>query len=256
MSQNPKKCTAPNAFTPAENDLFDAPKCSEPLNEMLLSADELSQNVFVFLHDILNSAGGLRGFLELMEDSDNPAKIKKYASNAFLLCDSLIHEIEYYRSFLKTGCRDDHLITIEEVKAHEILELTALKLKMHSVSKERTIEVASGPDISVMTDKTLLSYILINLVKNAVEATEEGGTVLIGAAKQGDIVRFSVHNEGVISDNIQERLFDMHFSTKGANRGIGLFSARLLGEKISAHVHFESTKEGGTNFYIDLPPVL
>ena len=247
----PKKYTAPNAFAPPESDLC-ASKCPASSCEIRLPTCQ----IFIFLHDILNSAGGLRGFLELADESCDQENVKKCTLNALQLCDSLIEEIEHYRSFL-TGLQDYRSASKEEVKAHDILELTALKLKMHSVSKGRTIEVASdSADVSVVTDKTLLSYILVNLTKNAVEATKEGGTVLIGAAKKEYFVRFFVHNEGVIPDDVQERIFDKNFSTKGASRGIGLFSARMLGEKLGAHVHFESTKEGGTYFYIDLPPVL
>jgi signal transduction histidine kinase len=258
MPQNTKKCTAPNAFTPGESDMFaDAPKSSALLCEMPLSTDELCQNISVFLHDILNSAGGLRGFLELMEGSEDPAKVKKYASNAFLLCDNLIGEIEHYRVSLKVKSGDLNPV-MEEVKAHEILELATLKLKMHCVSKGRTIEIDSDfdSDISIRTDKVLLSYILVNMIKNAIEATEEGGTVLTGVENHGDRVRFWVHNEGVIPDDVQERLFDMYFSTKGANRGIGLFSVRLIGENaLGGQVRFESSKEKGTCFYIDLPSI-
>ncbi|MDR0767008.1 MAG: HAMP domain-containing histidine kinase [Methanosarcinales archaeon] len=256
MSQNPKKCTAPHAFTPKEeNMMFDASKSSIPYQETLRSADEIHQSAFVFLHDILNSAGGLHGFLELMTESDDPEKLKKYASKALILCDSLIEEIEYHRDFLRAE-NNTFRPVMEETKTYDILKLAALKLKMHHVSKGRTIEITDDSNESVITNKVLLSHILVNMVKNAIEATEEGGTVLIGAEKRGDYMRFWVHNEGVIPDDLQKQLFDINASTKGAHRGLGLFSIQMLGEKaLGGRVHFKSTKEKGTCFCIDLPPV-
>ncbi|WNY28253.1 hypothetical protein MmiEs2_04370 [Methanimicrococcus stummii] len=251
MSQNTKKCTAPRAFTPNEDDLFDAPAAS--YCELSRSINETQQNAFVFLHDILNSAGGLHGFLELMAESDDPEKLKKYAANALFLSHSLIEEIEYHRDFLRAETKTFNPV-LEETKAHEILNLAALKLKMHNASKGRNIEIVDGLDETVITDKVLLSRILVNMTKNAIEATDDGGSVKIGAEKNGDKIRFWVHNNAFISEDIQKQLFDMQFSTKGANRGIGMFSVRLLGEQIlGGTVRFESTKENGTYFCIDLP---
>ncbi|WNY23258.1 hypothetical protein MmiHf6_05630 [Methanimicrococcus hongohii] len=253
MSPNSNKCTAPRAFTPKEDDMFDSPKGGVSYCEMSRSADETRQNALLFLHDILNSAGGLRGFLELMNEIDDPEKLKKYSTNALFLCDSLIEEIEYHRDFLRTESNTLRPV-LEETSTHEILELAALKLKTHNVSKGRTIEISDGPDESVVTDKIILSRILVNMTKNAIEATEEGGSVRIGAEVHDDHVRFWVHNDSVISEDVREQLFDMQFSTKGTNRGVGLFSIRMLGEQaLGGNVHFESTEEKGTYFCIDLP---
>lgn len=258
MSQNTKKCTAPRSFTPNEEDMFDAPgsgTSSSSLQYCDLSQllDDRLQMSLVFLHDILNSAGGLHGFLELMTEIDDPEKLKKYSQNALFLCDSLIEEIEYHRGILKTESNQFQPV-LEETKTSDILELTALKLKTHTVSRGREIEIIDSPTGSVVTDKVLLSRILVNMTKNAIEATEEGGSVQISSAKHNDSIRFWVHNSAVIPEDVQEQLFLTQFSTKGNNRGLGLFSIRLLGEKaLGGRVHFESTAEKGTYFCIDLP---
>lgn len=250
MSQHSKKCTAPRAFTPFEEDLFDSP--SPPSSDLFPRDEKREQNAFVFLHDILNSAGGLRGFLELTAEAEDPDKLKKYASNALFLCDSLIEEIESYRDFLTTESRHFRPV-LEDTRTAEILELTVLKLKMHDVSKGRRIEIKEGKAESIRTDKVLLSRILVNMTKNAVEATEEGGTVQIGSVKKGDTIRFWVHNSAVLPKEIQEQFFSAPFSTKSGNRGWGLLSIKLLGENaLNGRVGFESSEEGGTCFWIDL----
>ncbi|MDV0445590.1 hypothetical protein MmiAt1_11750 [Methanimicrococcus sp. At1] len=251
MSQNTKKCTAPRPFTPEREDLFETPSASHHLS--VRSPEMMQQTEFAFLHDILNSAGGLRGYLELLTEIDDPEKMKKYSANAILLCDSMVEEIEYHRAFLKAEGNQFKPV-LEVTKTHEILELTAMKLKLHDVSKGRSIEIVDGPVESIATDKVLLSRILVNMTKNAIEATVEGGSVQIGSSKKDDRISFWVHNSSVIDPEIQEMLFNTQFSTKGVNRGLGMFSIRLLGEKaLGGHVHFESTEEKGTYFCIDLP---
>ena len=207
---------------------------------------------FSFLHDLLNSAGGLRGYLELLEESSDLGRIKKYALNSQILCDSLISEIEYHRQFLhaKNGSFKP---VLTETTTTEILQLTVLTLNNHSVSKERNIEISIDCSKKLETDMVLLSRLLVNMTKNAIEATENGGTVLISAGESGSNIRFSVHNSSVISEEIKNKLFKSQFSTKGNNRGIGLFSIKLLCEKLGGTLGFTSSDENGTCFFIDLP---
>ena len=206
----------------------------------------------MFLHDLLNSAGGLRGYLELLLEVNDPAIMKKYAANSNVLCESLIDEIEYHRQFILAERGRLHLV-MTETTADEILQLTALKLNNHSVSKGRHIEILKHCTEKITTDKVLLSRILVNMMKNAIEATKEGGTVTIGTVKFSDALRFGVHNSAVILQDVQNRLFNSQFSTKGNGRGVGVLSIRLLGELLGGVVGFESNEKDGTCFYIDLP---
>ena len=206
----------------------------------------------VFLHDLLNSAGGLRGYLELIGETENISSLKKYASNSLVLCDSLIDEIEYHRQFLRTkdGSFD---LGLAETTTTEILQLTALTLDKHAVSKNRNIEISIDCSEKIQTDKVLISRLLVNLTKNAIEATDDGGIVFVGADKLGDKIRFAVHNSAVISEEVKNRLFKSQFSTKGNNRGLGLFSIKMLCEKLGGMLGFISNDENGTCFFIDLP---
>ena len=81
-----------------------------------------------------------------------------------------------------------------------------------------------------MTDKILLQRIIINMLKNALEATSYEGTVRTGIENRGEKIRFWVRNEGVIPHDVQMQIFKRSFSTKGKGRGIGTYSVRLLAE--------------------------
>ncbi|MCL2141346.1 MAG: HAMP domain-containing histidine kinase [Methanimicrococcus sp.] len=225
---------------------------ASPKPHCILSAEEISQNRAAFLHDILNTAGGLAGFLEMIVEYDDPVKMKKYAVNSLELCQSLIEEIQYNRQLLLAENNILNLM-ISETPTKDILQLTILKLKRHSVSRGRTIEIEEDAGITIRTDKVLISRILVNMVKNAVEATIEGGNVQIGSNLIEDKIRFWVHNDSFIPEEIQERMFQKSFSTKAQNRGVGILSILLLADNLNAEVQFESTKEKGTLFFIDLP---
>jgi sensor histidine kinase regulating citrate/malate metabolism len=67
-------------------------------------------------------------------------------------------------------------------------------------------------------------------------------------------VFFAIHNRAYIPEDVQGRIFRKFFSTKGQDRGIGTYSIKLFTEKyLKGKVWFQSNKEDGTTFYIEIP---
>ena len=63
-----------------------------------------------------------------------------------------------------------------------------------------------------------------------------------------------MNNPDVMPQVTQLQVFNRSFSTKGAGRGIGTYSIRLLGERyLGGRVSFDSTEAEGTTFRIHLP---
>ena len=108
-----------------------------------------------------------------------------------------------------------------------------------------------------MTDPRLLTRVLGNLVKNAAEASERGQTVTLGCRLGGLKLTFWVHNIGVMTREVQLQVFQRSFTTKGAGRGLGTYSVKLLTERcLEGAVAFESSEEAGTTFRVILPLVI
>jgi sensor histidine kinase regulating citrate/malate metabolism len=92
------------------------------------------------------------------------------------------------------------------------------------------------------------------MTKNALEATDPGGTVSLSCAAREASVVFGVHNPTYMPRNAQLQDFKRSFSTKGTGRAIGTFSIKLLGETyLGGSVWFSSSEELGTTFYLMLP---
>lgn len=105
------------------------------------------------------------------------------------------------------------------------------------------------------TDEPLLLRILANMITNALEAEQDKGLVRLWWEDCEDTIKFSVHNDTFIPNEIQLKIFQRNFSTKGQpGRGIGTYSMKLFGEKIlHGIVDFISSEESGTQFSITLP---
>jgi sensor histidine kinase regulating citrate/malate metabolism len=95
--------------------------------------------------------------------------------------------------------------------------------------------------------------VIINLLKNALEATKENGSVSLGVEDLGATARFWVKNDAIIPPDVQAQLFQRSFSTKGTDRGIGTYSIKLLAENyLKGKVSFVSNDIDKTVFSLEL----
>jgi signal transduction histidine kinase len=126
----------------------------------------------------------------------------------------------------------------------------------HPVAERKRLEVAAPvPLTQVRTDPSLLSRVLINMLKNAFEATEPGGEVRLRIFTGDKTLSFTVWNRQHIPDSVAIRIFQRHFSTKnGDGRGFGSYAMKFFGEELlGGTVRFTSSQEEGTLFRLDLP---
>jgi two-component system NtrC family sensor kinase len=86
------------------------------------------------------------------------------------------------------------------------------------------LELDAAPDLPpVLLDPLELEQVLVNLIKNALDAQPEGGRVIIRAHRAGDELRLEVQDEGPgVPPELLERIFEPFFTTKPAGKGTGL----------------------------------
>ena len=137
------------------------------------------------------------------------------------------------------------------------------------VGEKGILQILCGLNpLPVMADAQVVEHILMTLVKNAVEAISERGTIAVSTtvvhtAKQNDeqtteFVRISVRDNGCgMSPDIQEHLFEPFFTTKQPDRSIGLGLAGVYGaaRQLGGWVECLSANESGTEFRVYLPCV-
>jgi hypothetical protein len=214
----------------------------------------------LFLHDVLNTVAGLRGWVSRLRlpNADAP----RVADRLELLSRRLEREIRDHRALVHA---EEGTLVPEEVDvpvAGALADLDAL-FASHALARTRRLVVEPvSSALALRTDPALLQRVLANMVSNALEATAEGGVVRVGCApvraheRAGPPgVRFTVHNDGVIPAAVQARIFQRSFSTKAARgRGLGTYGMKLLGERVlGGAVSFSSSAELGTAFSLVLP---
>ena len=207
----------------------------------------------IFFHDVLNSACGISGYLSLFNDSSHE-EIDEMVPVVSGLIDKLLGEIKSQRD-LSHAENAELIVKYQNCNSLKIIkDLNNLYDKI-SVYENKKIEIFQNCEtIDFITDESLVSRVLSNMIKNAFENTSKGGIVKIGCYLSKDKVRFYVNNAGYIPQIIQQQIFQRSFSTKGIGRGLGTYSMRLITERyLKGNVFFTTTELEGTTFIAEYP---
>lgn len=199
----------------------------------------------VFFHDVNNMLNILIGSSEMLVE-DHPSPLAR----SVLAASLRLHEEVAIQRLLAEG-EGGYRAKSERVEAAAVLEELGAFFAAHPAARGRRVVVEAPPaGLAVRTDPSLAMRVLINMVTNALEATDRGGEVKAWCEPDGDRIAFGVWNTGEIDPAVAPRVFQRHFSTKEqAGRGSGTYSMKLFGERIlGGEVTFTTSSEAGTVF--------
>ncbi|NLF71241.1 MAG: PAS domain-containing sensor histidine kinase [Candidatus Anammoximicrobium sp.] len=211
----------------------------------------------LFFHDVMNTAGSIQGYTELLRDRvprDSPED--EELAELAQLSEELVEEIRAQRdlTYAESGELEPDF---QPVAARDLLQHLQKTYARHPVARTRAIALAEIWPGQIVTDARLLGRVLGNMIKNGLEAIPQGQTVTVRCVERGEDVVFSVHNPGLMPPDVQAQVFQRSFSTKAkSGRGIGAHSMKLLGERyLGGKVEFRSETAAGTTFAITLPKI-
>ena len=207
----------------------------------------------IFFHDVLNTAGSLATLSDMITTIDNDAKKLELLKIIRSESKELLEEIMAQKNLTEaeTG---ELAIQNERLSTIEMLDLISLPFQENDKYKAFVDIDEDSDDVLFYSDKTILNRILKNMIKNAIEASENEESILIGTEETTDSIRFYVKNKTYIPRHIQLQLFQRNFSTKSKDRGLGTYSMKLLGEEyLNGKVSFISNEEEGTTFIFEIP---
>jgi signal transduction histidine kinase len=210
----------------------------------------------IFFHDILKTATSLKVHINLVKRSSRGDASLRFVGDLEAIADSLIEEIRSQKMLVsaENGTLEvqKNLISSKELVEH------ILKLFIHDeLAEGKKLEIAPFSEpLAFVSDEAILRRVLVNAVKNALEAAPKSSLVTIGFGGSSAAIRFSVHNDGMIDEAVQTSIFRRYYSTKGRGRGLGTYSMKLLTEEyLGGEVFFDSSEEAGTTFTFVIPDV-
>jgi len=204
-------------------------------------------------HEIRTPLGATRGLVELLREGTEPGSTQHtYTEKALASIDRIDHLT-----------RDLLTIANPEPRAVEPVDVNALArraVELCGYDRDRkAIEVCEryAPGLpSVQGDGERLYQALLNILRNAFEAANDGGAVTIETRGEGDAVTLAVHNTGsYIAPEEHKHLFTPFFTTKRRGTGLGLAIAHQIVRAHGGDIHVASAPGSGTTFGIELTSV-
>jgi len=149
-----------------------------------------------------------------------------------------------------TGTRQKRSISVNHV-LRETIALLEPMLQAKEVRLE--VDLTSSP-LMVQGDPDQLKQVFLNLIQNAVEALEDGGTVRVSSSESLTHAQVIIDDDGPgIPEELQEKVFDPFFTTKSAGTGLGLAISRNIVQDHNGTLSFDATSSRGTRLKIELP---
>ena len=224
-------------------------------SERLASVGRLAATI---AHEINNPLEAVTNFIYLAKQQPGLSqKVKQYLETADRELGRVAHIARQTLGFYRDTSQPASLIVSDVIE--DVLTIYERKFKY----KELTVEQHIEPGLIVSTLQGELKQILSNLISNAIDASRDGGKIVIRARASRNFqsgnrgIRITVADNGSgISAKDLQNLFVPFFTTKkDVGTGLGLWITKDLLEKNGGHIRFRSSdsQPSGTLMSIYLP---
>jgi PAS domain S-box-containing protein len=116
------------------------------------------------------------------------------------------------------------------------------------------VEKLASPVPDVPLDPAQIKQVLVNLIKNAMQAMTRGGTLTVQSGANSEAVWISISDTGKgIPEEKLNRIFEPFFTTKKKGSGLGLLIVQRIIRDHSGRIDVESKPNQGTTFRVWLP---
>jgi PAS domain S-box-containing protein len=134
--------------------------------------------------------------------------------------------------------------------ARRVVELEAPAASEHGIE----LSLLAPAPVELSMDSAKVTQVVLNLVRNAVEAIDESGEVTVAVRPDGAGGVLIIRDTGRgISDNVIGRIFEPFFSTKANGTGLGMAIVHSLITQHGGAVSVQNIPEGGAEFRVELP---
>lgn len=213
-------------------------------NEKLGIAGELAASI---AHEIRNPLTAIKGFLQLAKEGFTKLDI-------YTILDSELDRIETIASELLVLGKP---VSEKKSKANVGMLLQNVCTFMNSQANMKGVSIdfkCVEKELFIYCNEEQIKQVLINLIKNGIEAIEGSGTVTITAGLRNKLIAIKIEDNGVgIPKHIQHKLGEPFYSTKEKGTGLGIMVCYRIIEQHNGTMEFSSVEGEGTTFIIKLP---
>jgi signal transduction histidine kinase len=170
------------------------------------------------------------------------------------IIDNEIHRLDRVVQILVDFTRPREL-RLEDLDLRRLIEEVVLLAGPDAYHHAVTItsEVPQEP-LPVKVDSDFVKQAVLNVVLNGVQAMPQGGNLALSSRREGDFAITEIRDQGGgIPQEIQDKIFELYFTTKKGGSGIGLSQTYQVMQWHYGSVEFESVEGEGATFRLMLP---
>ena len=217
-------------------------------NERLAALGEMAAGV---AHELRNPLSSIKGLAVLLKSRFSEGGSDREAA------DILVREVERLNrsiSELLNYARPDRLVK-DMVSLNDVLRkaITLIRVDADAAGVVIETDLCPPPDL-VHADQDKLSQVFLNLLLNAIQAMNGGGSLkIITRAGQGQL-SCRVEDSGCgIAAELLPKVFDPYMTTKSGGTGLGLAMSVKIIEEHGGRIDISSTAGQGTTVVVTLP---
>lgn len=188
-------------------------------SERLASIGRLAAGV---AHEIGNPITGIACLAQIIRDEYKDSELTGLAEQIIEQTDRTSKILQSLVNFAHAGT-NKLMHENERVVISKCIAQAQTLVSLDKKNKDMQLEIDCDPEAAILGDSQRLLQVLINLINNARDASQEGGTIVLAAKNMGTHINISVTDFGIgIPNAIKSRVFDPFFTTKEAGEGTGL----------------------------------
>ena len=213
-------------------------------------------------HELRGPITVIRGYLDVLDMELGPQVAPDQRELFKRLIVSANRLSSYVNNILNTSKFDRrHLqIHLSEERLAAIYDIIRDDMNLRATSQQRLLAVSIPDDLpTVAADRSSLSEVFSNLIDNALKYSNEGGSIAVSAAVEGDFVKVSVTDNGIgipasVIGNLFHKFYRSHRSRETvAGTGIGLYICKAIIESHGGKIEVTSTEGKGSTFSFTVP---
>lgn len=198
-------------------------------------------------HEVRNPMTTVRGFLQFMI---NKAEFQGYKEYLQLMIDELDRANSIITEFLSLA--KNHAMDFKKTDLNKLIVDIAPLLQADAIRNNCRIEFSLRDVPDVLLDERGIRQLVLNMVRNAIEAMPQGGTITIGTVHCGPRVMLSIKDQGVgIPPEILGMLGTPFVTTKETGTGLGLPVCYRIVQRHEAAISVASEPGQGTVFTVE-----